>query len=306
MRPLLSIITVVRDNLDGLAETAASLRQQGCRDFEWIVVDGDSCDGTKAWLLRHRNEVAWWRSAPDRGIYHAMNLGVERARGRFALFLNGGDRLADSGVVARLAAAVARDPDADFLYGDSLEQLPDGRVAAKRARSHKLASFGMFTHHQAMLFRICPGCDVRYKEAYPIGADYAATICVLMVALKVVRLSCFISLVAVPGVSARNTAQGRLDQHEIRRKILGLGKITCILVRLIQWASQLMRDQCSPVYYSLRFGIRPLPSRLACKIPKKQETIATVRKIITIRNELGEPSDSFGTSAWDIHVRKLI
>lgn len=253
MSATLSIVTVVRDNLDGLRVTAASLREQTCQDFEWIVVDGDSTDGTKDWLVRHDGEIDWWCSAPDRGLYHAMNIGWDRARGRAAIFLNGGDGFAESGTIGRLVAALHAHPDARFLYGDSLERLPDGRVGLKRARSHRLWPLGMFTHHQAMLFGIYAERSIKFEETFPIGADYAVTSQAVRAARKVVRLDFPICLVAIPGLSAANTAQGRRDQFEIRRTILKINTPTCALLRAIQWFTQAARDHFPGIYLSMRF-----------------------------------------------------
>lgn len=253
MTAAVSVVTVVRNNLAGLRVTAASLRAQTCRDFEWIVVDGDSTDGTKDWLLRHEREITWWRSAPDRGLYHAMNIGWSQARGHAAIFLNGGDGFADADTVKRLVAALDTNPGADFLYGDSLECLTDGRVGLKRARSHRLWPLGMFTHHQAMLFGIYPERSINFEETYPIGADYAVTSQTVRHARKVVRLNFPVCLVAIPGVSAANTTQGRRDQFEIRRKILKINAPVCLILEGIQWTAQAIRDHFPGIYLSIRF-----------------------------------------------------
>jgi putative colanic acid biosynthesis glycosyltransferase len=65
---LFSIITVSLDNRDGLQRTHRSLTGQTCRNFDWIVVDGGSGDGTLEYLLTHQRDLVWWRSAPDHGL----------------------------------------------------------------------------------------------------------------------------------------------------------------------------------------------------------------------------------------------
>ncbi len=85
---LFSVITVTRNNLVGLRRTHESLRIQSCGDYEWIVVDGASDDGTADYL---KKTGANWVSEPDRGIYDAMNKGIARAQGRWLIFMNAGD-----------------------------------------------------------------------------------------------------------------------------------------------------------------------------------------------------------------------
>ena len=87
--PLFSIITVTKDNLRGFLETRQSVKGQSCRDYEWIVVDGNSSDGTKTHLPPHSVSEA------DKGIYDAMNKGIDRATGRYLIFLNAVDLFED-------------------------------------------------------------------------------------------------------------------------------------------------------------------------------------------------------------------
>ena len=114
-----SIITIVRNNLTGLKRTAESLLSQDCRSFEWIVVDGDSVDGSKEYL-KHFSFPDWlrvgWSSAPDEGIYDAMNKGIARAEGKYCLFLNSGDHLYSDDVLSSLELGDKLDADLVVCY----------------------------------------------------------------------------------------------------------------------------------------------------------------------------------------------
>lgn len=111
----LSVITINRNNAEGLARTLDSTAGQSFTDFEHIVVDGASSDGSVDCIRRFENGLARWVSEPDTGVYDAQNKGVGLARGRFLLFLNSGDHFysADS-----LAAAVRALGDEDIQYFD--------------------------------------------------------------------------------------------------------------------------------------------------------------------------------------------
>ena len=95
----LSIITVNLNNRDGLKKTIDSVISQTFKDFEWIVIDGGSTDGSRELIEQYVNHFAYWVSEPDKGVYNAMNKGVKKAKGEYLQFLNSGDWLRDENTV---------------------------------------------------------------------------------------------------------------------------------------------------------------------------------------------------------------
>lgn len=91
----LSIITINLNNKDGLLDTINSIIDQTYKEFEWIVIDGNSKDGSKQLIEKFKNNINYWVSEPDRGIYNAMNKGILASHGEYLLFLNSGDTLFD-------------------------------------------------------------------------------------------------------------------------------------------------------------------------------------------------------------------
>ncbi len=91
--PKLSIITINYNNLDGLRRTLESVVNQTWQEFEYIVIDGGSTDGSAAYIRTQSDKIDYWVSEPDKGIYNAMNKGIEKASGEYLLFLNSGDHL---------------------------------------------------------------------------------------------------------------------------------------------------------------------------------------------------------------------
>ena len=87
----LSIITINYNNRAGLQKTIDSVICQTWRDFEWIVIDGGSTDGSKELIEKYHEHFSYWCSKPDKGIYNAMNKGVKHASGQYVNFLNSGD-----------------------------------------------------------------------------------------------------------------------------------------------------------------------------------------------------------------------
>ncbi|CAO3423259.1 glycosyltransferase [Azospirillum endophyticum] len=251
----LAILTVVRNDCAALADTYDSLRGQLSPDVVWMVADGASTDGTAEWLAAHAEVVAWWRSARDSGLYDAMNDALDAAR-RFgcshALFLNAGDRLAAADGAARLAQAMARHPDCALLYGDALERQGDGRILLKRARSHRWASLGMFTHHQAMIYRIGALAGLRFDSAYRIAADYGFTLAVLDRG-KAVRLRWPVCLFAPGGLSQRDAKAGRDEQAALRRRHFAHGAARTAAIAALQRVALAVRHHFPALYAKLRF-----------------------------------------------------
>jgi glycosyltransferase involved in cell wall biosynthesis len=92
----------------------ASVLKQTYSNIEYIVIDGGSNDGSKAYIENHKDSLAYWVSKPDQGIYHAMNKGIDRATGDYLLFLNSGDWLMDRSVIEKVVEAK---PIRDIVYG---------------------------------------------------------------------------------------------------------------------------------------------------------------------------------------------
>src|SRR5690349_12935935 len=93
MHPKLSIITVNLNNRAGLEKTILSVKRQTNRDFEYIVVDGASTDGSAELIKLHGDVISKSLSEKDAGIYDAMNKGIQMASGDYLQFLNSGDTL---------------------------------------------------------------------------------------------------------------------------------------------------------------------------------------------------------------------
>lgn len=101
MNKKLSIITINYNNLVGLKKTVESVVNQTWQEFEYIVIDGRSTDGSAAFIESQSETIDYWVSEQDQGIYNAMNKGIAQASGEYLLFLNSGDYLYDDKVLAQ-------------------------------------------------------------------------------------------------------------------------------------------------------------------------------------------------------------
>ena len=111
----LSIITVVYNNKLGLNKTLKSVYCQTYDDFEYIVIDGGSTDGSVELANSFVDSIDYYVSEKDNGIYDAMNKGLSVARGEWVSFMNSGDVFADCDVLSKV---FSDNLDADFVYSD--------------------------------------------------------------------------------------------------------------------------------------------------------------------------------------------
>lgn len=89
----ISIITINFNNKDGIEKTISSVVAQTYKDIQYIIIDGDSTDGSVEVIKKYHEDIDYWISEPDKGIYDAMNKGILKATGDYVLFLNSGDYL---------------------------------------------------------------------------------------------------------------------------------------------------------------------------------------------------------------------
>jgi glycosyltransferase involved in cell wall biosynthesis len=168
-QPLFSIITVCHNEALNVRATCESVVSQGFRDFEWIVVDGASTDGTLDILREYAGTIDVLISEPDTGIYNAMNKGAARATGEYLIFMNGGDRFASAEALQWVSEA----PRVQLVYGDvylgdidgPLETYPD--VVDPGYMLRKMIPH-QATFYERTLFEALGG----YNESFKIAADY--------------------------------------------------------------------------------------------------------------------------------------
>ena len=129
----LSIITINRNNAQGLKKTMQSVVSQTSKDLEYIVVDGASTDESVE-VIKHFAEQRdiRWVSERDKGIYNAMNKGIGMAQGEYVMILNSGDYLASPQVVDEMGKALETNNHPDILYGNMLKTWPDGKTQRDR------------------------------------------------------------------------------------------------------------------------------------------------------------------------------
>lgn len=144
----LSIITINRNNVVGLERTLRSVASQTFKEFEYVVVDGASTDGSVEIVKRYESQFAHmkWVSEADSGIYNAMNKGICMASGDYIQILNSADCLAGSDVTERLLAALANFGNPSILYGNMIKCFPDGKTLVDKSfAGREITMLDMYT-----------------------------------------------------------------------------------------------------------------------------------------------------------------
>ncbi len=226
VRGLLSIITITYNAEQFLERTIQSILAQTDQNFEYIIIDGKSTDGTLQIAEKYKNRVNKLISEPDKGLYDAMNKGLKNAKGDFIWFMNAGDEINDKDAVKRIFQFVT--DKIDVLYGDTFFVNEDGNIQGLRSEitPHRLPKnlkwqdmkLGMLVCHQAFIARktIAP----LYMENN-LSADVDWEIECLKRAREVKYLDLVVAKYLTGGISNRQLKRSLLDRYEVLKKHFG-------------------------------------------------------------------------------------
>ena len=167
-----SIITVNYNNREGLRRTIESVIHQSFRDFEFIVIDGGSTDGSKDVLQEYNQHISYWVSEPDKGIYQAMNKGIAQAKGEYLNFMNSGDCFFNEDV---LKTVDAYHDDADFIVGRDYHfnaETGQGHASIQPSRTTMIHFFVSTLDHQSSFIRRELFKNSPYREDYRLVSDW--------------------------------------------------------------------------------------------------------------------------------------
>lgn len=179
--PLVTIVTVCYNVCNDLSKTIQSVVKQTYSNIEYLVIDGGSKDGSTELIKQNLNHISRWISEPDKGIYDAMNKGIDMATGEWIIFMNAGDIFYSETAIADVFAKIY-DDDVKLIYGDvmldfgKLGLLPKklGKVSKENA-PFEICHQSVFTKadvlkqiHYDLNFKICADCN-SFAQIYRMG-----------------------------------------------------------------------------------------------------------------------------------------
>ena len=226
---VLTIITINRNNAAGLEKTMKSVLSQTRSDFEYVVVDGASTDGSVdviRSLADNFGDRLKWVSEPDKGIYNAMNKGIRMASGEYIQILNSGDCLAAPDVVEKMFAALEKEGNPSILYGNMLKDFPDGRVHRDRSFAGEdisLLSFftGTLNHSPVYIRRSLFDKYGLYDETLKIVSDWKWYLqAVIFGDEKPVYADIDVTLFDMTGISETNKELTKSEREQVLREML--------------------------------------------------------------------------------------
>ncbi|GAB3540744.1 glycosyltransferase family 2 protein [Spirosoma fluminis] len=226
--PTISIITITYNAGRFLERTIQSIVSQRATDFEYIVVDGASKDGTLAIVRKYEKHITRWISEPDKGLYDAMNKGLHMATGDYVWFMNAGDELYSSDTLPDLLARI-QTTQSDVYYSDALFVRNDGSPVGLRSQvtPHTLPkdltwrdmALGMKVCHQAFVAKRAIAPD------YPtdnLSADLDWEIRCLKAAQQIEYVDLVLCKYLIGGLSVQQHRKSLTDRFKVLTTHFGL------------------------------------------------------------------------------------
>ena len=220
-----SIVTITYNAEVVLERTLKSVVCQSYSGIEYIVIDGQSEDGTVSLIKKYEGCISDWVSEPDRGLYDAMNKGLQRATGDYVWFLNAGDSLQTDDVVEKVARIAEKENFPDILYGETDLVDMDNKFIARRrlkAPEHlnwKSFRMGMLVCHQSFIMKRekAPLYDLSYR----FSADFDWCIRCMRIAGDIVNTRLRLTNYLYEGLTTRNRKVSLKERYHIMVKNYG-------------------------------------------------------------------------------------
>lgn len=235
--PKFSVVTVTRNDRRGLVITANSILDQQNGDFEWIVIDGGSGDGTVEYLKKLSISNLKWTSEKDDGIYDAMNKGMRFSLGQYIIFLNAGDIFPDARTLADVELELSLLGDPDILFGGMNFAFGNGYLVYRQPRRIERSIWhGLPANHQATYYRRGVLEGLLYDTQYRVCGDYYIVARLFKKGIRAGYTNRVLVRFAVGGESYRNRARLFFEPWRIQRDVLGIG----VALRLISFSRRLI------------------------------------------------------------------
>lgn len=202
--PLISIITVVYNGVSTLRNTIISVINQSYSNIEYIIIDGGSKDGTLNLINEYRDYVSIFITEPDKGIYDAMNKGIDHANGEWIYFLNSDDEIFCRDTIIQ----VFENPnslDYDVLYGNLVCENSLKEQFVYHSKPLKSMKYRMSFGHPACFIKSKILKAKKFSNEYRIAADYDLLLRIYLEnKSKFYKVNCVVAKFSYGGISTTN------------------------------------------------------------------------------------------------------
>lgn len=170
-KPLITVVTVVYNDKEFIEETIKSVIEQTYDNVEYIIVDGGSVDGTLDIIREYQHAIDYWVSEPDKGIYDAMNKGIDLGGGDWVNFMNSGDFFYEKETLSRVLEYSSQYNKISVIYGNHQVRYPTKKKLFKAGRAAELWKGSQFCHQSTLIDLRCHK-EKKYSLRYKMAADF--------------------------------------------------------------------------------------------------------------------------------------
>ena len=165
----ISVVTVCYNAVSTIEETILSVLNQTYDNIEYIIIDGGSTDGTVDIIKKYADRLAYWVSESDKGIYDAMNKGIDAATGDYINFMNAGDTFFNNNTLSQIEKEI--NPVYEIVYGDTIFKAPACEYRRKTLPLECILQ-GMPFGHQSTFIKLSLMKAVKYDSSFKSSGDY--------------------------------------------------------------------------------------------------------------------------------------
>ncbi|PLY08721.1 MAG: glycosyltransferase [Arcobacter sp.] len=166
--PLVSIITVTYNAEQFLERTIKNIIEQNYKNIEYIIIDGNSTDGTIDIIKKYEKYISYWISEPDNGLYDAMNKGIDIATGSWINFMNAGDMFSETNTISNVSKNF--NEDYQIICGDILRG--ENYSVYQKTLGLDYAYDSVFVNHQASFTEMSLMKKFMFDSSMKISSDY--------------------------------------------------------------------------------------------------------------------------------------
>lgn len=201
-KPLITVVTVVFNGEQFLEETILSVINQTYDNVEYIIIDGGSTDCTLDIIKKYEHAIDYWVSEKDKGIYDAMNKGIDIATGEWINFMNGGDKFSTGVVLSDIF--LGKEYNETIMFGDVIADYGSFQKEIKAKTNLSKLWQGMCFSHQSTFFSTDYHKKNKYNIDFKLAADFDVIYKAYINKKKFAYLGKSISTIEVGGVSYIN------------------------------------------------------------------------------------------------------
>lgn len=252
---MVEIITVVKDDINGLIKTYKSLKHCLSEEVIWQVKLCANLDASSKQICSflYDNKFINVFVKGDLGIYDAMNQAIDYSSQQFLWFLNAGDEVYSKDSLKKVVAMMENSDDIDLYYCDSMDIFSNSASTVRKGRELSYIKYSLPASHQAIFYRSRTLKEVKYDLSFKVSADYALTATLVQNGVVCKYIPVTISKFDLGGFSSNNRIQLVRDAWRVGREVLNLHWFSCLLIGIRRVLVILLTDRTPLVY---RFLVR--------------------------------------------------